>query len=92
VSEKPNYRQERIERLLHELRYEIERGMMQGEIEEEMGFRFFVPVSKHFKHGVVQCEFRTRPSPYIPMMDPEGPRLKLVKSGTDNGSASASTQ
>lgn len=59
-------RRGRIERLLQELQYEITRGMMEREIEEEMGFRFLVPVSRHFPNGVVECEFRTRPSISIP--------------------------
>ena len=55
------FRKERIERLLLELRYEVERGMMEGEIEEEMEYRFYVPISKAIPEGVVFCEFRTRP-------------------------------
>lgn len=76
-----NFRQERIERLLHELRHEIERGMMEREIGEEMGFRFYVPVSSKIPDGVVFCEFRTRPV-HRHAMSPHDlqPRLKLVKS------------
>jgi hypothetical protein len=48
-----NIRLERIEKLLYELKYEITRGMMDREIEEEMGFEFLIPVSKHFPRGVV---------------------------------------
>jgi hypothetical protein len=59
-----NYRLERIERLLQELRYEVERGIMECEIEEEMGFRFIVPISRRIEKGVVFCEFRTRPMPF----------------------------
>jgi hypothetical protein len=75
-----NYRQERIERLLNELRYEIERGMMEGEIEEEIGFRFFVPTSKKIPGGCVRCEFRTKPSidRYL-HGDEYEPRLRVVK-------------
>lgn len=76
-----NFRQERIERLLQELRYEVERGMMEGEVDEHLGFRFMVPVSKSIPNGVVHCEFRTRPSPY-PMFNFDGanePRLRVVK-------------
>lgn len=77
------YRQERIERLLHELRYEITRGMMEREIEEHLGYRFVVPISKHFARGVVECEFRTRPVPHMAFIaDPE-PRLKIVKSSSE---------
>lgn len=75
-----NFRQERIEKLLHELRYEVERGMMERDIDEELTFRFYVPISSKIPDGVVFCQFRTRPIPRY-MMDPEDlqPRLKLVK-------------
>lgn len=76
-----NIRKERIERLLEQLRYEVERGMMEREIEETMGFRFYVPISNEIKEGVVFCEFRTRPV-HRSSMSPDDiqPRLKLVKS------------
>lgn len=77
-----NYRQERIERLLQELRYEVQRGMMDGEVDESLGFRFYVPVSKSLQGGVVFCEFLTRPLPawHVPLdASPCGPRLKVVK-------------
>ena len=77
-----NYRQERIERLLKELQYECERGMMDGEIEETMSFRFLVPTSKSIPGGVVAGEFRTRPVPQYmcnPLDGRDGPRLKVVK-------------
>ena len=81
MSDPTNFRQERIEKLLHELRYEVERGMMEGGIDETMGFRFYVPVSKAIPEGVVACEFITRPIPRH-MMNPADlqPRLRLVKS------------
>lgn len=84
MSEAPNIRRERVERLLHELRYEIERGMIEGDLDETMGFRFYVPVSKAIPDGVVFCEFRTRPLPRYEMSyrDLE-PRLRLVKGGSD---------
>lgn len=76
-----NIRRERIEKLLHELRYEVERGMMEGEIDETMGYRFYVPISKAIRDGVVFCEFRTRPLPRHHMHPGDlEPRLKLVKS------------
>lgn len=73
-------RQERIERLLKELEYEVTRGMIDSEIDETLLFRFYVPLSNRIKDGVVLCEFRTRPIQRI-MMDPRDmePRLKLVK-------------
>lgn len=75
-----NYRMERIDRLLHELRYEIERGMMEGEIDETLAFQFCVPTSKVIPKGVVHCEFRTRPAPsYVFGPDMCQPKLKVVK-------------
>lgn len=77
-----NYRMERIDRLLHELRYEIERGMMEGEIDESLGFRFIVPISKQIPDGVVHCEFRSRPvHRHAIMMQDVGapPKLRVVK-------------
>ena len=83
MPEGTNVRQERIERLLHELRYEIERGMMAREIGEEMGFRFVVPISSKIPDGIVFCEFRTRPCHRHDILGYDmalyEPRLKLVK-------------
>ena len=79
MNDPTNFRQERIEKLLYELRYEIERGMMSREIDEEMGFRFYVPVSSKIPDGVVFCEFRTRPVPRHHMsLDARQPRLTVV--------------
>lgn len=80
MADPTNFRRERIEKLLHELRYEVERGMMERDLDEEMGFRFYVPISNKIPNGVVFCEFRTRPIPRH-AMDPSDlqPRLKLVK-------------
>jgi len=80
-----NFRLERIKKLLIELRYELERGMLERDIEEELGYRFIVPFSKHFKHGVLACEFRTRPVPREQVMawEQDEPRLRLVKGGKD---------
>ena len=78
----PNYRMERINRLLDELRYEVERGMLEREIDEELGFRFYVPVSRKIPDGVVFCEFRTRPIHRYAMHPDyleQGARLKVVK-------------
>jgi len=80
MSDKSNFRMERIQKLLHELRYEVERGMMENEIDETLGYRFYVPISRAIKDGVVMCEFRTRPVPRHYMSpDDLTPRLKLVK-------------
>ncbi|WP_291869618.1 hypothetical protein [Bradyrhizobium sp.] len=80
MADPTNFRRERIEKLLHELRYEVERGMLERDIDEEMGFRFYVPISNKIPDGVVFCEFRTRPVPRQ-AMSPEDmqPRLRVVK-------------
>jgi hypothetical protein len=56
----PSYRQERVERLLKELQYEVSRGIMEGEIDESLSFRFIVSHSKE-PECVVRAEFNTRP-------------------------------
>lgn len=82
MPETPNIRRERIERLLYELRYEIERGMMEREIDETMGFEFYVPISRSLPDGVVRCEFRTRPIPRHAMsLAAMEPRLKVIDGG-----------
>lgn len=75
-----NFRKERIEKLLHELWYEVERGMMENEIDEQLGFRFVVPISREIREGIVMCEFRTRPMPRsaIDINDLQ-PRLRVIK-------------
>lgn len=80
MSETPNIRMQRIERLLSELRYEVERGMMEGDVDETIGFRFYVAISKRVPDGVVFCEFRTRPM-HRGNMHPDDiqPRLRVVK-------------
>lgn len=80
MTDTTNFRMERIEKLLSELRYEIERGMMNHDIGEEIGYRFYIPISSKIPGGVVLCEFRTRPMPQHTMSpDDMEPRLKLVK-------------
>lgn len=82
ADEKPNYRMERVERLLEELRYEVTRGMMEGDFPDEtMGFRFYIPISKAIPDGFVFCEFHTRPMPRgaLWLGDMQEPRLKVVK-------------
>lgn len=80
MSDPTYFRRERIEKLLHELRYECERGMLEGDIDETLQFRFYVPLSRAIHDGVVYCEFRTRPVMRI-MMHPDEiqPRLRVVK-------------
>ena len=79
MSDPTNFRRQRIEKLLHELRYEVERGMLERDIDETMGFRFYVPLCRAIPDGVVFCEFRTRPVPrYYMSPDDLQPRLKLI--------------
>ncbi|WP_223621187.1 hypothetical protein [Lysobacter sp. ESA13C] len=75
------YRKERIERLLHELRYEVERGMMEGEIEETLLFAFIVPIGKSLAGGVVRCEFRTRPTHFALFGPQSKPGLQVIDGG-----------
>lgn len=79
MADPTNFRRERIEKLLHELRYEVERGMLEHDIDETMGFRFYVPISRAIPDGVVLCEFHTRPI-HRHMMNPADlqPRLRIV--------------
>ena len=76
------FRMERINKLLQELRHEVERGFMEAEIEERIGFQFIVPVSRELTNGIVMCRFETRPMHKDSVMghqlSPE-PRLKLVE-------------
>jgi len=75
-----SFRMKRIERLLHELRYEVERGMMEREIDETITFGFYVPFSQAIPNGVVKCEFRTRPVPhYMAVAVACEPRLRLIE-------------
>ncbi len=74
-------RMERIERLLRELEYEVTRGIMEREIDEEIGFRFVVPISQKIPGGIVGCEFRTRPGQTYEAVYygiHKAPKLKLV--------------
>lgn len=81
MSEKLNYRMERIERLLTELRYEVERGMLEAEIDERIQYTFIVPISKTYPtHGVVHCRFETRPVESAAYFGgPVEPKLRIVK-------------
>jgi len=82
MADPTNFRIERIEKLLNELRYEVERGMLEQDIDETLQFRFFVPLSRRIPDGVVFCEFRTRPTHrYEVFPDDLEPRLRLIKGG-----------
>jgi hypothetical protein len=69
---------ERIERLLEELKYEVSVGMLQGEIDESLGFEFIVPQSKTLPGGVVRCLFQTRPIHYQ-LLGIDKPGLRIIK-------------
>ena len=78
--DKPNYREERIERLLKELEYELVRGIIEGEIAEEMHWRYIVGVSRKIPDGAVLCTFDTRPvTRYDICLVDMQPRLRVVK-------------
>lgn len=81
MSDPTNFRKERIEKLLHELRYEVERGMMERDIDETLTFKFVVPISRAIPNGIVDCEFRTRPIPRwrLNLREATEPRLRIVK-------------
>jgi len=87
MTEPVNYRMERIERLLVELRYEIERGMIEREIPEQLEYRFIVPLSAVVKDGVVFCQFRTEPTERFFVVAGEKdyvePRLRVIEGGKD---------
>jgi len=79
TSDPTNFRKERIEKLLYELRYEVERGTMSHEIDETLTFNFYVPISSSIPDGVVRCSFSTRPIHRHMMGLDYEPKLKLVK-------------
>ena len=84
MSGESNIRRERIERLLRELEYEITRGVMEREIEPEMGWSKIMPGGPT---GTVIAEFRVRPrrdGEYF-FDDRREPRLRVV-SDTDESS------
>lgn len=56
-------RKERIEHLLDELRYELTRGLMEHEIDEEMNWRYVTPICRSIPNGVVTMAFVMRPAP-----------------------------
>lgn len=80
MTETTNIRLERIEKLLHELRYEVERGLHNREIDEHMTFQFIYPISQKIPNGSVVCRFEVRPMPMGRfMLEDREPRLKVVK-------------
>ncbi|MFV1530634.1 hypothetical protein [Phaeobacter sp. JH209A] len=83
MSDGANIRRERIERLLRELEYEVTRGIMEREIEPEMGWSKILPGGPT---GTVIAEFRVRPrrSNEFSFDDRQEPRLRVVSD--DSGS------
>lgn len=79
--ENSNYRMERINRLLNELRYELEHGFMDREIDETIVYRFMYPLSQSLPGGVIFCKFETRPMPsgIAAILGEDKPKLELVK-------------
>ena len=77
MSEQSSYRRERIERLLSEVKYEIERGVVDREIDESLGFEFIVPISRLGDGWVVQ--FRLSMQPVSRQSVDLGSRLRLVE-------------
>ena len=74
-------RMERITRLLRELEYEVTRGILENEIDEQIGFQFVIPRSRNLPNGIVLGRFETRPTPSFGV-DPRvglGPQLKVVE-------------
>jgi len=76
------YRQDRIERLLGDLRHEIERGVINHEISEHLSFKFMVPMSKEGPAYVVKCQFELRPIERKLMdLDFDAGRLRVIDGG-----------
>lgn len=80
MSEATNYRMDRIQRLLDDLKREVEIGFVQREIDETLMLRWLVPVSSAIPGGAVFCEFRTQPIPFAQaaMMAGSRPNIRLV--------------
>lgn len=57
-----NYRRERIQWLLHELKYEIMRGLTENEIGEGLEFTFVHPRSREIEGGCVYGKFELFPA------------------------------
>ena len=82
MSDETNFCMQRIEKLFHELRYEIERGIMKRDIDETIGFEFVIPLSRAIPDGVIVCRFESRPRPRheaLMFSHSVQPRLRLVK-------------
>ena len=51
---------------------------MEGDIDERLGYEFFVPKSRILEGGIVQCKFESKPVFYNTVMYNE-PKLRVVK-------------
>ena len=69
-----NYRWERIERLMSELRYEITRGIMEKEIDERLRADYMLCPSSEGGTIVMRLDVRPESAFYSP-----DPHLKAVK-------------
>lgn len=75
---------ERIEKLMYQLRDEIEHGVIAGDINEKLAFDFYIPFSRRIKKGMVYCLFETKPIGTEMMnIDLVEKRMDLVKRGPD---------
>lgn len=74
------FRWERVKKLLDELRYEVERGLHENEIDEEFSYTFIYPLSRVKPDGMVRGEFRLFPIERY-MVSPQDyqPRIRRIK-------------
>lgn len=77
-----SFRHERIERLLRELEYEVTRGVMEREIEPQMGMNKILPGGPT---GQVVMRFEVRPSTGREFFgEDQMPRLRVVSDNSDD--------
>lgn len=77
MTSKSNFRFQRIEYLLNELKHEVTRGIEQGEIDEKLKFQFIAGMSRAVSKSYVFCEFRTFTRPYHEF--DAVPKLRIIK-------------
>lgn len=73
----PQTAQERVEKLLHELRLEIQLGTINGQLDPKLSYRFYV-ASTEGPDKILFCEFATRlvERYSVPPEDKKFPRLR----------------
>lgn len=71
-------RLKRIERLIHELEYEIVRGLMEREIEPHMGFQKIIPIDGN-RYAVIRLDVRPTDNASFYTPDEVKPHLRIVK-------------